>query len=97
MGDLLNGNETELKECGFRRLPRAFIGGGKLNKLGMVEMVKMVEMKVEVVGLEKEVEMVGVKSCSEAAAACFRLLAPMFISLTRKFIVVQRRCPTEKT
>uniref|UniRef100_A0A0D3AXE5 thioglucosidase n=1 Tax=Brassica oleracea var. oleracea TaxID=109376 RepID=A0A0D3AXE5_BRAOL len=31
MGDLLNGNETELKECGFRRLPRVFIGGGKLN------------------------------------------------------------------
>ncbi|WZZ46922.1 hypothetical protein YC2023_043181 [Brassica napus] len=31
MGDLLNRNETELKECGFRRLPRAFIGGGKLN------------------------------------------------------------------
>ncbi|WZZ39409.1 hypothetical protein YC2023_035668 [Brassica napus] len=31
MGDLLNGNETELKEFGFRRLPRVFIGGGKLN------------------------------------------------------------------
>jgi len=31
MGDLLNGNENELKKCGFRRLPRAFIGGGKLN------------------------------------------------------------------
>ena len=31
MGDLLNENETELKECGFRRLTRAFIGGGKLN------------------------------------------------------------------
>uniref|UniRef100_A0A0D2ZQQ3 ATP-dependent DNA helicase n=1 Tax=Brassica oleracea var. oleracea TaxID=109376 RepID=A0A0D2ZQQ3_BRAOL len=31
MGDLLNGNENELKKCGFRRLPRAFIGGGRLN------------------------------------------------------------------
>ncbi|WZZ25087.1 hypothetical protein YC2023_008488 [Brassica napus] len=31
MGDLLNGHETELKECGFRRLPKVFIGGGKLN------------------------------------------------------------------
>uniref|UniRef100_A0A0D3AB12 Uncharacterized protein n=1 Tax=Brassica oleracea var. oleracea TaxID=109376 RepID=A0A0D3AB12_BRAOL len=31
MGDLLNGNETELKACGFRRLPRVLIGGDELN------------------------------------------------------------------